>query len=505
MRVRLSDVETRVEELLSSMQPEQPAMSASAYDTAWIALLSKRFRGHGFEQALDWIRSHQHNDGSWGSLALHYHDRILNTLMSLIALRHAGDERDHEQIARGEAFIEWHYRSIKKDTYRTAGFSLLIHKITAFARKAGLNLPPDMYPRSKKLDSQCQLLLFQPQTLLHSPAVNALEAFLPEICDIQPDFNPVAPDGSVMGSPAATAASLFTAETPDRRSLHYLQRLLIRNSEGGVPVASMELSNIAFTLDVLLDAGVVSINHPQVTRLIDGLAQHWDSESGIACSRSAYQPDFDTTVITFRLLRASGYDVSADVFQYYEGADYFKGYPGESSPSISSNVSLLASLPFARNHLLTLRWQQKIKQMLQHENTKRPQQWIDRAHTSPYYPLYKATCVLTDTMPEILEERIDWLLETQHSNGGWGYQGTTQEETAYAMLTLLYQDASGRGVDPGVLDAGANYLYDRFQQTEYDALWLAKVLYAPGDRIHAATLAALYRYEHYREAVKNAG
>lgn len=65
-------------------------ISVSAYDTAWVALLEDK-EGSGapqFPSSLQWIANNQHQDGSWGDSSIfEAHDRIINTLVCVIALK----------------------------------------------------------------------------------------------------------------------------------------------------------------------------------------------------------------------------------------------------------------------------------------------------------------------------------------------------------------------------------------------------------------------------------
>ena len=65
-------------------------ISISGYDTAWVALVED-VNGSGapqFPSSLEWIANNQLSDGSWGDGQIfNAHDRILNTLACVIALK----------------------------------------------------------------------------------------------------------------------------------------------------------------------------------------------------------------------------------------------------------------------------------------------------------------------------------------------------------------------------------------------------------------------------------
>jgi len=77
-----------IKSILGSM--EDGEITVSAYDTAWVALIED-VHGTGvpqFPSSLEWIAKNQHPDGSWGDKELFSaHDRIINTLACVIALK----------------------------------------------------------------------------------------------------------------------------------------------------------------------------------------------------------------------------------------------------------------------------------------------------------------------------------------------------------------------------------------------------------------------------------
>lgn len=63
-------------------------ISISPYDTAWVALVKSNNGSPQFPSSLQWIVDNQLSDGSWGDYSLFSaHDRIINTLACLIALK----------------------------------------------------------------------------------------------------------------------------------------------------------------------------------------------------------------------------------------------------------------------------------------------------------------------------------------------------------------------------------------------------------------------------------
>ncbi|TVT99217.1 hypothetical protein EJB05_55432 [Eragrostis curvula] len=65
-------------------------INASAYDTAWVALVKDLDGGDGpqFPKSIDWIIQNQLPDGSWGDETFYLvQDRFINTLACIITLR----------------------------------------------------------------------------------------------------------------------------------------------------------------------------------------------------------------------------------------------------------------------------------------------------------------------------------------------------------------------------------------------------------------------------------
>lgn len=66
-------------------------ITISPYDTAWVALVKGNDNNGNhplFPSSLQWIVDNQLSDGSWGDYRLFSaHDRIINTLACIIALK----------------------------------------------------------------------------------------------------------------------------------------------------------------------------------------------------------------------------------------------------------------------------------------------------------------------------------------------------------------------------------------------------------------------------------
>jgi len=102
--VGLNELALELDQILAVLG--QGYVKSVAYDTAWVARLSDMYRGQGFDEALPWVRRHQHSDGSWGGDVLHYHDRFICTLASIITLHTIGSgTQDAQRVQSGVEFL----------------------------------------------------------------------------------------------------------------------------------------------------------------------------------------------------------------------------------------------------------------------------------------------------------------------------------------------------------------------------------------------------------------
>src|SRR5215510_14732119 len=99
-------IDEHVNQTLSSLGRGRSQMDSCAYETAWVARLSRDYSCYGFESALSWLRNSQYPDGSWCGEVLHYHDRMISTLSAIAALRVVGNGHDDDnRIRHGEDFL----------------------------------------------------------------------------------------------------------------------------------------------------------------------------------------------------------------------------------------------------------------------------------------------------------------------------------------------------------------------------------------------------------------
>jgi halimadienyl-diphosphate synthase len=118
--------------------------------------------------------------------------------------------------------------------------------------------------------------------------------------------------------------------------------------------------------------------------------------------------------------------------------------------------------------------------------------WTDKWHLSPYYATSHIIITCNGYAPEIAADAVQWILKTQNTNGSWGVQMPTAEETAYCIQALwswMQQHTGGEQYKAAIRNA-ITWLLDH-ADPPYHPLWIGKCLYCPENVIRSAILSAL--------------
>jgi halimadienyl-diphosphate synthase len=468
---------------------ERP-VAAMAYSTAWAARLVDDAGQPVFPQARQWLRTHQHSDGSWGGSVPNAYDRLVSTAAAVLALREVRGEDWAERAMRaGVDYLREHASDWRFAVGEPIGFEVVAPHLVARTRSAGLlsvdSLDELVRLREEKLARVPPgALAKQPTGLLYS--LEALEDLVP-IPDMA-KFS--APNGSMANNPAATGA-LWSA-TNDPAALGYLNTAARSAGDGGMPeIYPINVFEPSWVIYLLGRAGLIPDGAKQHVERLAGLAG--GSNEPVGVSTEFPVPDSDDTAMVANVSHSFGYEATPllEALLTFETDDHFFGFAHERGAPVSANARVLEAftqqpdrfapqIAKARDFLL--------------DSRSEAAWWYDKWHLSPFYATAQAVFGLAgNTPPDTLAGTWRWLLEGQHENGSWGMAGGTPEESAYAVLSL---DALAPHLGPVPADAFRRahaYLREHVDATDYAELWIGKGLYTPPVVVRAAILAALVR------------
>lgn len=478
------DMTRRAGKLLADLG--QRPTAAMAYSTAWAARLTAEDGRPVFPRARQWLRDHQHADGSWGGVVPNAYDRLVSTLAAVLALHGVDEPWAGSAVVSGVDYLRGHATDWRGATGEPIGFEVVAPYLVEQARSAGLlsldGLSDLVALRADKLARVPPgALTLQPTALLYSLEVLGELASPSELAVF------AAANGSMANNPAATAA-LWSA-TGEATALAYLHDAARSTGDGGMPeIYPISVFEPSWVVYLLHRAGLATVEaKPYVDRLLE-LAD--GARLGLGVSADFPVPDSDDTAMVANVAHAFGHDSTAllESLLRFEAADHFVGFQHERGAPVSANARVLealgqqpdrfaAQVAKATTFLLDSR----------HDGAW----WCDKWHLSPYYATAQAVFALTRaTSPGTLSGTTQWLVDGQHPDGSWGAAGGQPEETAYAVLSL---DAMGDRHGPMPADTlrrAGDYLGEHLDDTDFAELWIGKGLYTPPTVVRAAVLSA---------------
>lgn len=328
-----------IKSMLGSM--EDGEISSSAYDTAWVALVED-VSGSGapqFPSSLEWIANNQLPDGSWGDRQIFMaHDRLINTLACVIALKTWGIHPDKCQ--KGVSFFKDNISKLENESeeHMPIGFEVAFPSLLEIARSLHIEVPYDS-PVFKDIYAKRDLKLTRiPKEIMHNVPTTLLHSLegMPDL-DWEKLLKLQCIDGSFLFSPSSTAFALM--QTKDENCLRYLMKT-VQRFNGGVPnVYPVDLFEHIWTVDRLQRLGISRYFHPEIKECLDYVYRYW-TEDGISWARNTRVYDIDDTAMGFRLLRVHGYEVSSDVFRHFEKGGEFFCFVGQSNQAITGIFNL---------------------------------------------------------------------------------------------------------------------------------------------------------------------
>lgn len=477
--------------LLQKIRPGK--MSNTAYDTSWLARL------HNVPElaplandALNWLRDNQLEDGSWGAeTPLYHHDRVVCTLGAVLALNENGDEQDHHRIKAGIRAIQHHQARLDLDLAgETVAFGMITPTLFIEAVRRGLLTKKKSTAQLRRLATEREGKLAKVPgnminrfvTMAHSAEMAGSDGM--HILDVE---NLQESDGSIGTSPSATAYFLKHLRPQNKAAIAYLQR---STADAGLPnVAPFDVFEAAWTLWNLsvteeIDDALLALCEPH----LDFLEREWDAETGIGFASPYTSNDGDDTGFVFEVLTRFGRRPNVAPIFHYETDTHFRCFALESNPSISTNIHIFGALRhngYSIRHLPV----QKVLRFLQ-RNQHSDGYWIDKWHISPYYPTSHMIVNCIGYADQAAKDAINWLLNSQREDGSWGVLGGTPEETAYALQALAVCWFEGVDIPVQSLMAGRNWLLKN-QNSHNPPLWIGKCLYTPYLVVQSTIISAL--------------
>ena len=478
----------QIEALLTETGPGHNTVTA--YDTAWVAKLGDQAPEIS-SLALNWLRQNQLSNGSWGmNRPVYHHDRVICTLAAIIALRKNSDIQDRDRVARGLFALHDHLEMLDQDQAGpTVGFEMILPTLVAEAMDVGL-LPPIDFEILSPLEKARQYKLdLCPDGLINRKVSMAFSAEMAgkdgkEILAIDELLEA---NGSVALSPSATAYYLLKIKPNDPQPLDYIKSLWQNGVANFSPFDLFEQGWVLWNLS-LNDLDSQLDIQKRMAEILANLNENWQDDHGIGFSDFYSAKDADDTAVIFSLLHQAGYEVGIDNVLSFEGDDHFRTFDFETHPSVSTNVHVLYALSTVGFNASDARVQ-KILNFLNRERIN-DQYWVDKWHISPYYVTSHAIIALKGIDNDLAEDSIKWMLETQKTNGGWGDQFSTAEETAYCLQALLTWRKAGHLVPDEPIAQALEWLVDHIEEP-YPPQWIAKCLYSPYVVVKSSILSAL--------------
>ncbi|XP_058008087.1 ent-copalyl diphosphate synthase 1-like [Hevea brasiliensis] len=328
-----------IKSMLNSM--EDGETSISAYDTAWVALVED-VNGSGapqFPSSLEWIAKNQLPDGSWGDADIFIsHDRIINTLACVIALKSWNIHPD--KCEKGMKYFKENLCKLEDENaeHMPIGFEVVFPSLLELARKLDIEVPEDSPVLQEIYASRNLKLTKIPKDIMHKVPTTLLHS-LEGMPGLEWDklLKLQCQDGSFLFSPSSTAFALM--QTKDENCLAYLNKI-VQRFKGGVPNGyPVDLFEHIWAVDRLHRLGISRYFEQELKECVDYVARYW-REDGICWARNSEVHDIDDTAMGFRVLRLYGHEVSSDVFKHFKKGDTFFCFAGQSSQAVTGMFNL---------------------------------------------------------------------------------------------------------------------------------------------------------------------
>ncbi|KAI1745503.1 Copalyl diphosphate synthase [Xylaria scruposa] len=509
------------------------AMSVAAYDTAWVAMVTKVIDGEKqwlFPECFEYVLSTQSEEGGWTIGKGAQIDGILNTAGPLLALkRHHAEplqlKHDAKDIAnrieRATSSLRSQLAAWDVSTTEHVGFEIIVPAMLELLEKEDSSLVFEF--DSKKLlmkINNAKLSRFRPE-FLYGPrrftALHSLESFIGKL-----DFDKVKHHrvhGSMLGSPSSTAAYMMHASEWDDESEEYIRHVIkyaAGRGSGAVPSAFPSTHfEITWMLSTLLRAGFThaDLESPELTKMLDIMSHSFEVEKGVLGFAPFFEADVDDTAKTISSLNMLGRPVSPKtLIDVFEAETHFRTYAGERDPSPTANCNALLALLHQPDVSLFSGQILKVAKFLVDFWWQADGKIVDKWNTCYLYPsvlIVEAfvdilNLIEQDKLPGVFDENLQSRLAValfqacfrplldQQEDGSWNH---SIEETAYGVLILsearrvrFFNDLR-EPLDQAIA-RGVAYIKS-IEDRPLNYIWIEKVSYASRLLTDSYVLAAL--------------
>jgi halimadienyl-diphosphate synthase len=98
---------------------------------------------------------------------------------------------------------------------------------------------------------------------------------------------------------------------------------------------------------------------------------------------------------------------------------------------------------------------------------------------------------------KMCEKAINWILQTQKSDGSWGFHNfSTAEETAYCIQALHKWNLHSKKINKHKMVLAKNWL-EKNSDMDHPPMWMDKSLYCPERVVQSVILTALSLVKEY--------
>jgi hypothetical protein len=481
---RITDILiTDLRHLVRDLGRDGGLMSPSIYDTAQVLRLAPP--AEGVWPALEWLLAQQQPDGGWGNPAVP-RARDVPTLAAVLAIHtHDLRRRSRAAIERALTFLHRqaeHWAGPLPDDL-PVGVELLLPTLLDEAKAAELNVPVDQYAGIIALGRKRRRMI---ASLTLRPGTTPVHSW--EALGLPPDPTLLDATGGMGHSPAATAAWLQTTTgridlAMEREAAQVYLAGATRATGVGIPgvvptawpITRFEQSNALYALLVgglLAHPALEDVVQPQIAAIAQAMRT-----DGIGFS-DMFVSDGDDSLEALAVLRAAGRPASLATLTHYADGDHFCAYPGELQPSVSVTAHGIHALT-----LLGVTNDQPQNYLV--ERQLPDGRWAgDKWNGSWLYTTCQVMIALQHSQQTFaLARAAEALVSFQHIDGGWGVNGSSPEETAYAVLALRgcqnRPEVSHRTTN--ALTRAEHWLLSRYQPfaISHNYCWLAKENYRP--------------------------